>query len=478
MRLCCLLLAFASMSAIGSMGWASDQDPLEPSIGGIVAENLESAFHAAQDANQNANLATSDIDAARKRYWKAYSSGSNLAQAEAEFSQQLWVKDLYYVTISLPEGLDGDVARMVGTIARIDGGIRPAAYPAFKDWVVALREELGARGANDLVVLDPVRLLKAISTTQDRYVAYKRARDRAELEASGLDLKRHLTVKQYALQLLEARFTNQEWAPGIAKPNPANQAAKTYDVIASVLGEDAVNRAANTVLQARKDREGELASEVEIDQPQGGKRRVTSPVAWFESLLYTSDKGYAFGLIRNSVAAEYEAAWQLAATSYRETTARYGEAAVSKAAARVRSAPKRSDGQIADQSGQWLTQRQWFDKILENPATQIAAARKVRFDVTDADGIKGAGKNAEVIVRGVVSAVTPSGNYLHIHFEKVTGDAVSAMLVSPYWFEKSYGQGARGLIGKSIEITADFWVNDGSVLLRVVNMAQIRVVPG
>src|SRR5438128_2355455 len=72
-----------------------------------IADRLSQAHDAAVDFNNRVAELNSGIDAARRRFWKAYPNGPDFNAAEAEFLGALLNKDLYYLLFSLQEGING-----------------------------------------------------------------------------------------------------------------------------------------------------------------------------------------------------------------------------------------------------------------------------------------------------------------------------------------------------------------------------------
>jgi hypothetical protein len=239
---------------------ARAQELEQPSFVEVIGEGLQQAAVEAGRMRGAALEANQDLEGKRRRYWQAFAAGAaNRAELEAEFAGALIAKDLFYLTIFVPEGMDGARARMVGMITGgIDGGIRPAAYPAFVDWVTATRRALGAERPGQVVIVTPAALAAAAAPGNDRFQAYKRTRDRAEFEASGLDLRKFLDPQTYALQLLEGRAADDKIDPEFAKENPQVQATRAYRAIAGVIGEQKLLAAAGQVLAAPKNAQGVL----------------------------------------------------------------------------------------------------------------------------------------------------------------------------------------------------------------------------
>jgi hypothetical protein len=85
--------------AIRSFGQCNPH-PLHPDLRDpcpTIADQLSKAFDAARDFNSKVAQLNTSIDAARRRYWAAFTNGPDVNTAEKEFMNALWTKDMYYM---------------------------------------------------------------------------------------------------------------------------------------------------------------------------------------------------------------------------------------------------------------------------------------------------------------------------------------------------------------------------------------------
>lgn len=450
-------------------------DPFEPTVGetvwGSVRENMGTALSEMRRANSDIAGFNTEIAVARQRFWAAFPDKPDFGDAQREFGGKLWAKDVFFLTTALPEGADGRAARIVqALVAKVDGGIRPNAYPAFLTLVDGLRQSLGAQSRNDMVYVDGVRLLRALDANQDRLMAYKRARDLAEFIASGLDPRLYLSPKTYALQTFETDLLGMRWTAGVARPDSQKDALRTYDTIVSCLGEEVVLSAAKRVFEAEKDANGNLAVPVPLKTQGGGTLVTTRPLQWFEELLAEDARGYAVTLLRGSL--HYlPVSWAEATAKYQGLVKAHGEEAVLRAAERVRQAPKMPWGTLGD----YTSPSTWFKRLLENPAAELPGPVP-RVSVTDVAALRAIGRSKAVVATGRVSHVTTESGggaivYHILHFEGVSDDIVRGQMMSG-----TAGYYRTGLAGKAVRITADFWIlRDDAIVFRITMANQIEV---
>jgi hypothetical protein len=154
-------------------------------VGNALAAGIDLAN---TKAKANAQLA-----AARRRFFAEYPNGRNFAQAEKEFAELLWEKDLYFMWISLPTGFrDNSPNSMASVFGKLDvvtggtlgNGIPNSAGFTFDRWVTAIRGYLGAESYRAPLRRLPnaSELAAALNASRDAYARYKKDRDQAEFE--------------------------------------------------------------------------------------------------------------------------------------------------------------------------------------------------------------------------------------------------------------------------------------------------------
>ena len=441
------------------------------SIGGMVADTLSEAFASYQQMQQGLAQATQDIRAARARFWKAYPNGKDLAASEQAFADQLWMKDVFHLMWTLPEGLDGPAAFNRIVTSKMDNGIPPLAYPAFKDLVNDVRLRLGARNRTDpVIVFNPVRTMEAFLASAERLRAYVRLRDFAEFEASGVNLSKMIAPKPYALRLIESQLSG--WEAGIPRPDPVEESLEVYDAMARMVGEPQMLAAAARVLAAPKDARGSLSPAITLP-PELGGGSVSGTFFWFTRLLATNPRAYAAIAMADVYPSgtRLQFVWKSVATRYDALVKAHGEAAVLKAAERVRLAPKDPAlGRIGN-----AEPASWIATLAGKPETPLPASPK-RTSVADFEAFKAGVKDATITVTGTVSRVTiMSGGgaleYAVLHFKESPDSRVTAriMYTSP--------ENLPDFVGKTLEITSDYWMTDGDTkaTLRVVMPGQLTI---
>lgn len=454
-----------------------------PTLGQVIISNLTSAVSDIGAANLQLAQHNQEIQRARERYWKAFPSGPDFLAAEEKFSKLLWGKDGWYLMWALPEGKRSpmknpdEMTSMLDVMKRVtlplDNGIRPLASTTFDDLVAAMRYEMGVRRSNDIApTFVPGKTMGALRASSDKLEAYLRARDWAEFLASGIDIRKFFEPKTYALQLVEDRILQESWGAGIKRPSPESEAARVYTAMIEAIGERTVLAAAAKVLAAEQ-KNGRLVKPMPIAS-MPGTVSAANPQRAFELLLSSEPRGAAVFMLLGL--GTYTVRWEQAAKDYQQLVATYGEGRVLAAAEQVLKAEKTPLGLIGERRPGW-----WFGQLLEKPGTALPGPPP-RFAASDVDGLKAVGSMTKtVVVTGTVShVIEESGGgavrYMRLFF-KEAGNAVSARTYGFVpTFEGRYGERGANIVGKTIEITSDFWVNPDGILFRLTDIAQIKVI--
>lgn len=454
-----------------------------PTLGQVIISNLTRAVSDIGAANLQLAQHNQEIQRARERYWKAFPSGPDFLAAEEKFSKLLWGKDGWYLMWALPEGKRSpmknpdEMTSMLDVMKRVtlplDNGIRPLASTTFDDLVAAMRYEMGVRRSNDIApTFVPGKTMGALRASSDKLEAYLRARDWAEFLASGIDIRKFFEPKTYALQLVEDRILQESWGAGIKRPSPESEAARVYTAMIEAIGERTVLAAAAKVLAAEQ-KNGRLVKPMPIAS-MPGTVSAANPQRAFELLLSSEPRGAAVFMLLGL--GTYTVRWEQAAKDYQQLVATYGEGRVLAAAEQVLKAEKTPLGLIGERRPGW-----WFGQLLEKPGTALPGPPP-RFAASDVDGLKAVGSMTKtVVVTGTVShVIEESGGgavrYMRLFF-KEAGNAVSARTYGFVpTFEGRYGERGANIVGKTIEITSDFWVNPDGILFRLTDIAQIKVI--
>ena len=197
MRKVALALAAAAIAALSpSPSFADDDDcPLaslyEPElcpVGAAIAstiENVGEILGEVAELRKASAAAGAQIAGLRNAFFRQLDLGNRDTPEEQEFSQILFEKDVYYMSLYVAEGSvkgknDAERVSKLGG-GPIDGGIDPHASTRFGEWVDAIRRQFGAKNNEFVFILSPARFLAAIQATRREYQAYKRVRDKYEL---------------------------------------------------------------------------------------------------------------------------------------------------------------------------------------------------------------------------------------------------------------------------------------------------------
>jgi hypothetical protein len=167
--------------------------------------------------------------------------------------------------------------------------------------------------------------------------------------------------------------------------------------------------------------------------------------------------------------------WEQAAKDYQQLVTTFGEGRVLAAAEQILKADKTPLGLIGERRPGW-----WFGQLLEKPGTALPGPPP-RFAASDVDGLKAVGsRNKTVIVTGTVShVIEESGGgavrYMRLYFKEAGNVSARTYGFVPT-FEGRYGDRGANIVGKTIEITSDFWVQPEGILFRLTDIGQIKVV--
>lgn len=227
-------------------------------IGRIIGDRVGSAMQSAGTMANEAGRASATIQTLRERYWSAVASGQGVDAARQEFESALIAKDFHYLILAIPEGTDGPRAAIINLLSGgVDGGIHPSARPQFERWVGEIRVALGAEDRFDrsgssqrMVIPGPARLAEAFEAAREQQEFYIRARDWAELDASGLSFPWDRDARAFALMLLHRHGPLRS----------SEEVASIYGELVDLFGEEHVLAAADRIRTAPRTPEGLLAN--------------------------------------------------------------------------------------------------------------------------------------------------------------------------------------------------------------------------
>jgi hypothetical protein len=242
-----VLLAF-----IFSSGVVSAQETVAGFVGGNIMKGLQSMGKArASTAKSSAR-----IKKARAEYWAQFPDGPGLQEAQERFTELLVNKDLFYLTLHIdPLGLKGEkktqawvknTAEKMG--GAIDNGLWPGTEHKFYGWVRAFRNALKKDDPFMTKWTVNQKLADAAwEQSKEKYAAYKRARDCAELMAAmgGLSFK---NTKELTLAIISL---GKDFAE-------KQDVAERYRKMVVDFGKKELHTAAEEVRRAQKDQFGRI----------------------------------------------------------------------------------------------------------------------------------------------------------------------------------------------------------------------------
>lgn len=462
-----------------------------------IMDKLSQAADASGEFKKNAAVMNEQTGDARARYWKLFPNGPGIDGAEAAYMQQLENKDLYYLMLSLPEGVTGRTALMANYIGmnasstvdslhsfpkNVDGGIRPFAFPLFVAWVDALRRSDGRE--KDGAMASPMLIAKAVQDKSNFRRAYEQARNWAEFMSSGLDVSKYITPEAYIVNQMESGVS-QTLARSKPSdlPDPAAATRDLYSQLVKDFGEKEVLAAADTVLHTPKNSMGGLAKRADVVIGTF----VTSPspnpwVLFLTELTNRSARTYAVAicmdrnnLLGGEAAATFytKAHWEGALSNYNQVVAKYGEANVLSAAGKLKDVPKGDNGLRGDLQAKGTIV--WFLALLKEPKTVLP---EVAYFKAGSYNPRWLGKAVQIC--GTVSRVDLDKKgfpqYATIHFKESQDDHLTVFTPNSDMWQESYGENFAGLIGKPIEVwgQVEEWRNGGGV--RVLTSHQLKVI--
>src|SRR5215470_16393854 len=90
-----------------------------------IMDQLAQAAGAARDFNAQVAQLNSEIGDARDKYWRRYPDKPGYEAAELAFYKSLLDKDLYYLLISLPAGMNDRVVKQPNVMGLLNGSVKP-----------------------------------------------------------------------------------------------------------------------------------------------------------------------------------------------------------------------------------------------------------------------------------------------------------------------------------------------------------------
>jgi hypothetical protein len=482
-------------------------DPFKPDLRepcATIMDRLSQAASTARDFNRQVDQLNNEIGDARSKYWKRYPDKPGYEEAELTFYKELWNKDMYYLMLALPAGMNDRATRqpnvmglLNGSVSpedldkfpkNLDAGIRPYAFSLFAIWVNALRRAEGREETkgDEGNFATPFIIVTALKDRSNWRKAYEDARNWSEFLSSGLDVSKYLTPKAYLLHQMEAgvSLVNAKAKPADL-PDPTVATRELYDQFMKMFGEKEVLAAAAAVLHAPKNSVGGLAPRVEVSVGSYSQAPSPNPMMMFFTLVTNaSPRNYAISLcmdqfsypgIEAAVTFNTRETWGKAFSCYEQLVAKYGEANVLSAAVRLKGAEKNSSGGLRGDT-QSRSMTGWFQALLKDPKAAIPDAQVAHFRASSYDP-HWLGKI--VAVRGTVLRVDVAKGqfppYATIHFKESSGDNITAYTPNSDMWQENYGDNFEKLIGRPVEVYGQVgeWKEGAGV--RVISRDQLKL---
>lgn len=313
-----------------------------------------------------------EIAEARRQFWAEFPDGDNLPAAQKNLAGMLFAKDIFTLILFLPEGPYSERLQTLSrTSGDLDGGLRALARDDFYRWVIAVREELGAKdhqGKNPALVMPwkVANLPLAIAATADDYDAYRMKRDWWEFQVAGHEKDFYPTSRDYMLYLI--RLSDEE--PSMEK------AEEIYAQMAKSIGEDRMLAAAEKLRQAPKNERGTVENfEQLFTSIAAGTSGLQNEV--FRKLVGQEDLvGYALYLDVQT----RKGSWDEARTNLDQWFAVYGKEPVLAKIDQIRKAKKLTRSEMkTEQRG---------DRFLTVPVPGTSYTREDYLEDWEANGFK------------------------------------------------------------------------------------------
>ena len=361
-----IVAAMLCAAMLWTSGALADRfDPCDPRYHPITPPDCTAAGRAGKHLGEMRQAIAEEnvaIAAARKRFWETYPDKPGAAEARDEFGKRLDGKDSYYLWVTLTDALGG--VKSVDTVGgKLDGGIPRYASFEFRDWVEAIKFNLGEKSLTDALLKNPLaleeRLVKAMAASEKKRDIYLFERDWGEFDAVGRE-PAGLDDPAMYFPALCVRGQKISWEDALAE----------FDGIVKALGKDNVLRAIQQVHAAPRERFGVLkvtmpppvkrgpgGSEVEDDNvplPEGVIGVTAFGIRAVERLATQGDdRRYLLWLLadqnRRGSDIVYATKWQYAETAYQRLVIAFGEQDVLQASRLVRTATKRAtSGDVMD----------------------------------------------------------------------------------------------------------------------------------
>ncbi len=445
------------------------------SMGGFAANQLAEYLRHMEESRRQCDESSRQVSVARSNYQAALASGSGVEAARSELYQLLDAKDFLYIGIYVLTGRNSPQTKNILENCVIDGGIRPYVSKAFFDLVKEVRTRMGARGENDILFLNPSKLVAAIEAELPRANAYVHARNLMEIYESGVPTEQLFSAEAYLKILLEMEFSRPSL--NVLQPGMDSLPQERFDLAVEVFGKRLVMQAAETVLKLPKSKNGELAREFSTDEVHG----TADIFQAFNEILKTETKGFVifsrYAYYRNDWAGEIIKGSKY----YDELINLHGKDKVHEVVESLRVAPRIFDGKIGlPHDGGYKTETDlWhLEELLTNPEARIVGVEDFVFlAASDTEAIIESKGKIQIIYGRINDVRLGGGNTndawniktFYVYFAGVSKFGLWFTDKSFWKSRTKYGNDAKGLIGKLIRV--DGFVNQS------VNQKKRSILP-
>jgi hypothetical protein len=457
-----MFVHFALAIALGAIiltqpGRAKAGDPGDFSMGGFVADSLAEYLRHMEEARKQCDESSRRVQVARSNYQAALQSGTGIESARGELYRLLDSKDFLYFGIYVISGRNSPQTQDALKNCVVDGGIRSKLSAAFFDLVGEVRERMGARGENDIVVFDPQKLVAAIEAERPRANAYVHARNLMEFYESGVPTERVFSAEAYLKILLEMEYSRPTLS--VLQPDMDKLPQQRFDLAIEVFGKEMVMQAAETVLKLPKTAEGKLVRQFTADNFHG----TFDPFKAFNAILKNGPKGFVIFSKFKNWRKDWAGEIEYGAEYYDELVSLHGVDRVHQVVESIRAAPRIFGGKIGvPHQGAYKTESDlWYlEELLNNPNTPIVDVDDfVYVAASDTEAIINSKGKIQIIygrindVRWVSGDSNDAwGRVFYIYFADVSKFGLWFTDASFRGSRGRFGNDAKGLIGKLIRV--------------------------
>ena len=298
----------------------------------------------------------SNLAETRSKFWKAYNNNEDLTELKSEYSELLFEKDMYFLVCLIPEGLFSPRAQgCLISSGNFDDGINKNAMTAYRDFVEAIRRNLGAENPNDLVIAKPQEYIQAILNSKIEYENYQVYRDLEEFRKNNVNypslppIQSFFWFEMVKNKPWEAKsnsdfLKNHSFRDALGR-NPYIIAKELIDEMKLIFGEKHFNTNLKKAYSATKDKYGNLDPKVKIPAEFGVWYDHNPLESFYNSLGTGNPKNYLLNILRkgynSTESRHFQGRWTEAYRTYRSLKDKYGEEALSEISNIIKNTPKR-----------------------------------------------------------------------------------------------------------------------------------------